>query len=103
MAVTTLYINYAVLFTSSGSSEAASSDRALTLLQDLTTLIASTSDAETLYRALVAAGTLLTLGEEVQMAAKEVFDLGAAMKKAEQAAKEPRIKSVTAEIRKLLD
>ncbi|KAI9782138.1 MAG: hypothetical protein M1835_004103, partial [Candelina submexicana] len=104
VAVTTLYINYAVLFTSSSSSSlAASSDRALTLLQELTTLISSTSDAETVYRALVAAGTLLTLGEEVLMAAKEIFDLGAAMKQAEQATKEPRIKGVAAEIRKLLE
>ena len=47
-------------------------------------------------------GTLLTLGEEVQEAAKEIYNLPAAVGKAEKAVKEPRVRGVVAEIRALL-
>ncbi|CAL8577179.1 WD repeat protein Lub1 [Xanthoria parietina] len=104
IAITTLYVNYAVLYTSSPyASEPRSTDRALTLLDDLSSsLIRSTVDSEAVYRGLVAAGTLLGVGEELPMAAKEIYDLDGALKKAEQAVKEPRIKGVVGEIRALL-
>ena len=103
IAVTTLYINYAVLSTSDSHSALPSSiDRGLLLLEDLTGIIATTTDSEALYRSLVAVGTLLTLGEELQMAGKEVYGLGAALQKAENGTKEPRIQGVIAEIRSLL-
>ncbi|KAL9586861.1 MAG: hypothetical protein Q9212_000605 [Teloschistes hypoglaucus] len=103
IAVTTLYLNYAVLFTSSShSSQPGSMDRGQTLMDDLTGIIRSTTDSEAVYRGLVAAGTLLGLGEELQLAAKEVYDLEGALKKAEQAVKEPRVKGIVAEIRGLL-
>lgn len=103
IAVTTLYVNYAVLYTSSAySSEQRSMDRGLTLVDDLSSIIRSTVDSEAVYRGLVAAGTLLGVGEELQMAAKEIYDLEGALKKAEQAVKEPRIKGVVGEIRGLL-
>ena len=104
IAITTLYVNYAVLYTSSPyASQARSADRALTLLDDLSSnLIRSTVDSEAVYRGLVAAGTLLGVGEELPMAAKEIYDLEGALKKAEQAVKEPRIKGVVGEIRGLL-
>ena len=103
IAVATLYLNYAVLLTSSSHSDLPSSiDRGLILLDDLTSLISSAVDSEAVYRGLVAVGTLLGLGEEVQEAAKEVYDLPAAVEKAEKAVKEPRVKGIVGEIRALL-
>ena len=97
IAISTLYLNYAVMYTSAMNSE-----RALLLLDDLTALIHGTADAETLYRALVAAGTLLSLGEEVKMAAKEVFDYEKVIKVAAEKGKESRINVVGEEIKALL-
>jgi phospholipase A-2-activating protein len=100
IALTTLYINYAVLL--SKSEHGVNADRALTLLDDLAAIINGAGDAEAVYRALVAAGTILCLGEEYCEAGRDVFGLGAAVTKAEQKVKEPRIKNVVAEIRELL-
>lgn len=103
IAVATLYVNYAVLYTSPPFSELPSAaDRALELTDDLAQILASTTDSESVYRSLVAVGTLLTLGEEVQEAAKQVYDINGALKKAEQGIRESRIKGVVAEIRELL-
>ena len=103
IAVATLYLNYAVLFTSSSHSSLPSSiDRGLMLLDDLTSLISTFQDSEAAYRGLVAVGTLLGLGEEVLEAAKEVYDLAGALGKVEFAVKEPRIKTVVGEIRGML-
>ena len=103
IAITTLYLNYAVLLTSSSHSSLPSSiDRALLLLDDLTLLLNSVADSEAVYRGLVAVGTLLDLGEEVQEAAKEVYDLAGALDKVEKVAKEPRVKAVSNEIRDVL-
>ena len=56
-----------------------------------------------MYRALVASGTLLALGDEVRSAAREVFDLrGVAWKVASKAA-EPRLKGVAEEIEAILE
>ena len=100
IAVATLYVNYAVLLTSSTHSGLPSSiDRGLALLDDLTSLIGSATDSEAVYRGLVAVGTLLSLGEEIQEAGKEIYDLPAALGKAEKAVKEPRIKGIVGEIR----
>ncbi|KAF1988782.1 PFU-domain-containing protein [Aulographum hederae CBS 113979] len=96
IAITTLYINYSVLFAATPDSSA---DRSLTLLDDLTKLLNSVADSEALYRALVGAGTLLTLGEDFRTAAKEVFDLETALGRAAGASPEPRIRNVVAEIR----
>lgn len=103
IAVTTLYINYAVLCTSASHSGLPSSmDRGRELMNDLTGIILTATDSEAIYRGLVAAGTLLVLGEEVQTVAKEVCDLPGALQKAEKGIKEPRISRVIAEIRDLL-
>ncbi|KAL8730407.1 MAG: hypothetical protein Q9181_004669 [Wetmoreana brouardii] len=100
IAVATLYLNYAVLLTcSSHPSQQQSMDRSQMLMDDLTNVIRSIVDSEAVYRGLVAAGTLMSLGEELQMAAKEIYDLEGALKKAEQAVKEPRVKGVVGEIR----
>ncbi|KAI9832989.1 MAG: hypothetical protein M1826_000768 [Phylliscum demangeonii] len=79
ISYTTLLINYAVLLTASASASASASsstgtgsapagpassssrttDRALTLLAPLTHMLERATDSEVIYRALVAAGTLL--------------------------------------------
>lgn len=103
IAIATLYLNYAVLLTSSSHSSLPSSlDRGLLLVDDLTSLVSKTTDSEAVYRGLVAIGTLLGLGEEVQEAAKEVYDIVGALGKSEAKVKEPRIKAITGEIRALL-
>ncbi|KAI9869635.1 MAG: hypothetical protein M1830_005269, partial [Pleopsidium flavum] len=69
IAATTVYINYAVLYTAPNhSSSTTTIDRALKLLDDLTNLISTSTDSEAVYRCLVGCGTLLQLGEEVKMA-----------------------------------
>ena len=103
IAVATLYVNYAVLLTSEPHCSMPSSmDRGLALGDDLTKLVRASADSEAVYRALVALGTLLGLGEEIKMAANEIYDAEGALKKAEQTVKEPRVKSVVGEIRALL-
>ena len=103
IAVATLYLNYAVLLTSSShSSLPSSTDRGLILLDDLTSLIGTVRDSEAAYRGLVAIGTLLSLGEELVEAAKEIYDLIGALGKVDSTVKEPRIKGVVGEIRELL-
>lgn len=103
IAIATLYLNFATLLTSASYSHLPSStDRGLLLLDDLTQFIATWTDSEATYRALVAAGTLLGLGEELCLAAKEVYALDTALSKAEAKVKEPRVKGVVAEIRALL-
>lgn len=97
VAIATLYINYAVLLTKSAPDHDA--DRALTLLDELIRMMASVTDSEGLYRVLVGVGTLLSLGEDFRSAAKEVFEIDQALKKAEAAAKEPRIRNVIKEIK----
>ena len=103
IAIATLYVNYAVLLTSEPHlSMPSSTDRGLGLVEDLTSIVRSSSDSEAVYRALVALGTLMSLGEEVKMAGNEIYDAEGALKKAEQTVKEPRVKGVAAEIRDLL-
>lgn len=103
IAITTLYLNFATLFTSASHSSLPSSiSRGLALMDDLAQISATLLDSEAVYRALVAAGTLLVLGEEVRMAAREVYELEVAVSKAEARLKEPRVKGVVSEIKALL-
>lgn len=104
IATTTLYLNYAVMFTSSETYKSlpSSTDRAVELLDDLTSIINTASDSEAVYRGLVAIGTLLCVDEMVQDAARDVLDLASALQKAEAKVKEPRIKTVVKEIREML-
>ena len=104
IAIATLFLNYAVLFTSTSHKDLPSSiDRSLLLIDDLISMVASAADSEAGYRAIVAVGTLLDLGEEIQMAGKEIYDLDSALVKAERKLKEPRIKAVAGEIRSKLE
>ncbi|KAF1978965.1 phospholipase A-2-activating protein [Bimuria novae-zelandiae CBS 107.79] len=97
IAVTTLYINYSVLLT-----EENNADRVLSLLDDLNKILNTAKDSEAIYRALVATGTLLSLGADFCEAGREILQLGSAISVAENQAKEPRVKSVVAEIREKL-
>lgn len=97
IAVTTLYINYSVLLTQHNNA-----DRTLSLLDDLSRILQSAKDSEAIYRALVATGTLLSLGADFCEAGREILQLGSAVSVAENQAKEPRVKNVVAEIREKL-
>ncbi|KAF2807280.1 phospholipase A-2-activating protein [Mytilinidion resinicola] len=99
VALTTLYINFAVLLS---APETANADRALTLLDDLSDILKSARDSEAMYRAVVAAGTLFALGKDFCEAGRDVFGYEAALKKAEETVREPRIRNVVAEIRDML-
>jgi phospholipase A-2-activating protein len=96
IAITSLYINYAVLL--SGSPEH-NSDRVITLLDELTKIINSVTDSEALYRALVGAGTLLAISKDYHEVAKDAFDFERALTRAEKVGVEPRIKHVIREMR----
>jgi phospholipase A-2-activating protein len=98
VAITTLYINYAVLLSAAAPDH--DSDRAITLLDDLTKICNSATDAEALYRALVGAGTLLSLGTDFRDLAREALDFDKALERVqrEKAGAEPRIKAVIGEL-----
>ncbi|CAI6311158.1 unnamed protein product [Periconia digitata] len=98
IAVTTLYINYSVFLTEQGNA-----DRTLHLLDDLNNILLSAKDSEAVYRALVATGTLLSLGSDFCEAGRDILRLGTAITTAESRVKEPRIKNVVAEIREKLE
>ena len=101
IAVTTLYINFAVLCTAPSNRQLTSSTkRGIALLADLARILEE-KDSEVVYRALVAAGTLLSLGEDVQAAAK-VHELPKLIDEAGSRVKEPRIKKVVGEIEEML-
>ncbi|PVH95410.1 phospholipase A-2-activating protein [Periconia macrospinosa] len=97
IAITTLYINYSVLLT-----EESNADRTLHLLNDLNTILLCAKDSEAVYRALVATGTLLSLGSDFCEAGRDILQLGTAISAAESKVKEPRVKNVVAEIREQL-
>lgn len=103
IAVATLYINFAVFWTTEGrESTPVSSERGLALLERLTKMLSDEKDSEAVYRSLVALGTLVKgLGDEVKGAAKEVYDVGAVLDKISRTGlgKEPRMKGVIGEIR----
>ena len=108
VALATLYVNYAVLFGHSlGDNDAAAAaattpERALTLLDDVIKLVDAASDAEAVYRGLVAAGTLLYVHNESREAARDVLGFRAVAAKAAERVKEPRTKAVVSEIEALL-
>ncbi|KAJ5833486.1 hypothetical protein N7474_001797 [Penicillium riverlandense] len=103
IAVTTLYINFAVYLTSEGRDlTSESAERGLVLLEELTKIVAAEKDSEAIYRGLVAIGTLIqALGTEVQSAAKEVYEVSSILTKVSTSGsgKEPRIKGIVDEIR----
>lgn len=101
VAATTVYINYAVLLSTSNES---TFDHSVPLLETLADILNSQSDAEVVYRALVAVGTLCTVDEEVRDAAKDVYGIGPVVDGVVGSGKvaDPRCKGVVEEIRVLL-
>ncbi|KAF8429152.1 WD40-repeat-containing domain protein [Tirmania nivea] len=93
VAVATLALNYAVLFASKQSV-----DQAKSLLPYLTTTLAGEGDSEALFRAMVAVGTLLSMGGEVKTTAVKTHLVRRAVDKAVGRVKEPRIEQIGAEI-----
>jgi phospholipase A-2-activating protein len=106
IAATTLYINYAVYFTSQLRTESAESgERALQLLEELSKIFGTEKDSEAVYRGLVALGTLVVAsGEEVKSVAKDIYELDKILSKvsSSSAGREPRVKGVIGEIRDAL-
>jgi phospholipase A-2-activating protein len=100
VAVSTVYINYAVYFATVPDST--SFEHVIAIYDTLSKLLTTQSDSEVIYRALVATGTLLTLDEDSKNAAKEVYDIKGAVDKALSKASDPRVKNVGKEIGLLL-
>ena len=112
IALATLYINYAVLLTSSAADDAKGEgagspadrpapdpDRALALLAALVELLRHAADAETVYRALVGAGTVLCLGRDFADVAREGLGIDEVLARAASVAgSEERIAALVAEI-----
>jgi phospholipase A-2-activating protein len=107
IALTTLYINYAVLLTSTsaqaaeteGNEATSTVDRVITLLDALCKVLMSSTDPEALYRALVAAGTVVSLGKDYADVVKETMDGDVAIERAEKVGAQERIKEVVKEIK----
>lgn len=98
IAITTLYTNYSVLLSTERNA-----DRVFLLLDDLSRILNSATDSEAVYRALVATGTLLSLGSEYCEAGRDVFNIGTAVSRAADKVREPRIKNVVKEIMEKLN
>ncbi|KAF7712245.1 Ubiquitin homeostasis protein lub1-like protein [Penicillium ucsense] len=103
IAVTTLYINFAVYFTSEGRSKSpGAAEQGLVLLDELSKILSKEKDSEAVYRGLVALGTLIVaMGPEIKAAAKEIYEVESLMNRISSSGsgKEPRIAGVIGEIR----
>ncbi|KAF7533784.1 hypothetical protein G7054_g6753 [Neopestalotiopsis clavispora] len=94
IAVTTVAVNYAVLYSKGGGLTKANM---LPLFEAVGHLLSTQKDSEVLYRSLVAAGTLITvLGKETSQSALS------SVTRAKDAAIEPRVKEVADECLTLL-
>ena len=90
--------SYAVLFASKKNASGAQQ-----LLPYLCSIIGNDSDGETVYRAIVAAGTLLHMGGEVKTtAAGGSYKIGQTVEKAIGRINEARIKDVGRELKAVL-
>ncbi|KAF7955108.1 uncharacterized protein EAE97_000367 [Botrytis byssoidea] len=98
VAATTVYINYAVLFTETDPDF----EQVLAVLDTVTSILKTQVDSEVIYRGLVALGTLLTVGDEIREAGKDVYGVLTAVDGCVKKATDPRVKNVGKEIRELL-
>jgi len=101
VAASTLYINYAVLFTSETATDT-SFEHVIACFDVLSKIIAEQKDSEVVYRALVALGTLLTLDDEAKSAARDVYSVKGVVNKAAQSTVDKRIKELSKEVVGLL-
>ena len=77
-------------------------ERAKSLLPYLINAVANENDSETLFRAMVAVGTLLYMGSDVKTAAVRTHLVRKAVDSAVGRIREPRIEQVGAEITALI-
>lgn len=99
VALATLYINYAVSFTSPKRRELPHTrEQSMALLKDLSTLLKTWNDSEVVYRSLVAIGTLLYVGDDVAKATKSTTNAAKLVQAAGSSSQESRIKRIVAEI-----
>ncbi|OBW68479.1 MAG: Uncharacterized protein AUREO_014550 [Aureobasidium pullulans] len=102
-AIATLYINYAVLLTSNApaSESKTREQRAAAVINAVLSIIKPEGDSEAVYRALVAVGTLMSLGDEFRREVAQAKDMGSLLQSIEKSAlgKENRIKAVANEMR----
>ena len=100
VAASTLYINYAVYFKT--ASQSPSFEHVIKIIESLGNILSKQVDAEAVYRAMVATGTLLTLDDETRSAAKDVYNIEKSISIAVAKAMDPRIKNAAREIAGLL-
>lgn len=99
LAVTTLYINYAVLLSSSGcQGDASFFKHALNLLDTLSKIISSQNDPEVIYRTLVATGTLLGINNGIKTIARGIYSIETSITIAIGKVADARIRNVAGEI-----
>ena len=102
-AIATLHINFAVMLTSSApATESRSREmRAAAVANQVVDLLDKVGDSETVYRSLVALGTLLALGNEFRKEVAQAKNVTGLLSKVEQGpvGKETRVKAVITEMR----
>ncbi|TKX24956.1 ubiquitin homeostasis protein lub1 [Elsinoe australis] len=102
-AIATLLINYSVLLTSNAPSAESRSrqERGSKVAPLAAGLLQHSADSETVYRSLVALGTLLSLGETFRKEANQAMSLSALVGKVSsgQFGKEGRVKNLLDEIK----
>lgn len=103
VAATTVWINYAVLITQATAEIPDGFELALGVLEAAQAALQRETDAEVVFRALVAIGTLLEAGvDEVKTAARDVLTIGSTVQKVRDASAEKRIGDLAMEIMTLL-
>jgi len=104
IAVATLGINYAVLYTGPEAPGTATvrAERGGRVLEGLRGVVAEAGDSEAVYRALVGCGTVLGMGGEVVGKAREEGGLEGVLGRVEGGFGEVRIRGLVGEIRGLL-
>ncbi|KAI9651270.1 WD repeat protein Lub1 [Ciborinia camelliae] len=98
VAATTVYINYAVLFTENDPDF----EQVLAVLDTVTGILKTQVDSEVVYRGLVALGTLLGVAEDIREAGRDIYGVLAVVDACVKKASDPRVKNVAREIRELL-
>ncbi|CAD6439881.1 0dac747e-8624-4136-9631-938c1132d2a8 [Sclerotinia trifoliorum] len=98
VAATTVFINYAVLFTEKDPDF----EHVLAVLDIVTSILKTQVDSEVVYRGLVGLGTVLSVGEEIREAGKDVYGVLGVVDGCVKKASDPRVKNVGREIRQLL-
>ncbi|TAQ89207.1 hypothetical protein B7494_g2464 [Chlorociboria aeruginascens] len=100
IAATTLYINYAVLYHYTPAK--VNFDDILAFLESLNHILTSASDEEVISRAMVALGTIISLGNEAKSAAKDVYTMQSSIDTAVKKLATPRIRNIAKEVSDLL-